>query len=533
MANHFKDPDEQLQAPAPEPFVTLHDEPAHAAPSKKEARRRARRERRRQKHKWYRAPLLFLVSLAGVAAALYAAGYFAFSNVCYPGTTIGGVDVSLMTRSTAVSRLSSSLVNYRLTLTYEDFEWTYTPESTDDILDAGAAFDRIVETNDPVRWPLHLYEALFGTDTAEDVAEEAEELELPSSFDTEAFTAEVAAAVEEYNSGRSGTFDKASAYDEELGAFTVEMARSNQVLDADAVASAALVGLASLARTVELDSSYTVPLAGGATDEELQEICDAANTIISSSITLTMGGTEVGTITGDLLLEWLTMDESYNFSLDEEALADWVGDLADELDTVGSKRTYTRADGEVITVTGGTYGWISDEATLCETIIAAVAEGELGEIEVPTKQEGDVYTAYGERDWGAYIDVDLSEQYAIYYDEDGEILWESGVITANTTKGYETPTGIYYIVKKLRDVTLTGELQDDGSYSYETPVSYWMAFVGGSIGFHDATWQDEEDFGVPGINTTTGSHGCVNLPLAAAAELYDLVEVGLCVIVHK
>ncbi|MFR5732497.1 MAG: L,D-transpeptidase [Clostridium sp.] len=56
-----------------------------------------------------------------------------------------------------------------------------------------------------------------------------------------------------------------------------------------------------------------------------------------------------------------------------------------------------------------------------------------------------------------------------------------------------------------------------------------MPFNGG-IGFHDANWRSK--FG-GAIYQTSGSHGCVNLPPAKAAALYDLVYTGIPVICYN
>ena len=53
----------------------------------------------------------------------------------------------------------------------------------------------------------------------------------------------------------------------------------------------------------------------------------------------------------------------------------------------------------------------------------------------------------------------------------------------------------------------------DGYRSY---VNYWMPFYRG-YGLHDATWRDA--FGGD-IYLDDGSHGCVNLPLEAAATMF-------------
>ena len=60
-------------------------------------------------------------------------------------------------------------------------------------------------------------------------------------------------------------------------------------------------------------------------------------------------------------------------------------------------------------------------------------------------------------------------------------------------------------------------------------VTYWMAFEGNGIGFHDATWQDS--FGGD-TYLDNGSHGCVNLPLSFAEELYSSVYLYMPVYVY-
>ncbi len=42
----------------------------------------------------------------------------------------------------------------------------------------------------------------------------------------------------------------------------------------------------------------------------------------------------------------------------------------------------------------------------------------------------------------------------------------------------------------------------------------------GNIGMHDATWRSQ--FGGD-IYLTSGSHGCINLPLSKARQIYDYV----------
>lgn len=60
-----------------------------------------------------------------------------------------------------------------------------------------------------------------------------------------------------------------------------------------------------------------------------------------------------------------------------------------------------------------------------------------------------------------------------------------------------------------------------------------MSFIGGAVGLHDANWQASSSFSNPNAYLSVGSHGCINLPPSKAAELYDMINVGDCVVVHN
>ncbi|WP_229254276.1 L,D-transpeptidase [Collinsella ihumii] len=139
----------------------------------------------------------------------------------------------------------------------------------------------------------------------------------------------------------------------------------------------------------------------------------------------------------------------------------------------------------------------------------------------------------GGRDWGAYVDIDISEQRVRYYDANDQLVWESGCITGNPNTGHDTPTGIYFINNKEQNVQLTGAKDPEtGEPEYISYVDYWMSFIGGAVGLHDADWQASSSFNDPTAYTWTGSHGCVNLPPDKAAELFNIVQLNDCVIVH-
>ncbi|MDO4436614.1 MAG: L,D-transpeptidase [Coriobacteriaceae bacterium] len=507
-----------------------------------------------------KSALIALGVVAGITAGAYIAGVIAFSNMCYPNTVIADTDVSLMTRSMAAGRIRSAAENYRLTVEGDGFSWTYEPESSSEIIDADAAVGRVIEANDPLAWPVRIVDALAhepeaaqpveSQGTAEgkggtsggaaaagdagDAAASNDDIHLPDSFDREAFSAELGAALDAYNNTRTGTFDAAGAYDSEAGKFTLEKARSNQKLDKEAIERAALQAISTLAKSVTLDDGSYIPLAGGASKKDVQAAIDAANALIGTDVDLKMGGATVATLDGATFAQWMTFDESLKPTLTTEPLTQWVHELAvSKLDTVGSERTYTRADGKKITVSGGTYGWNSNEAELVKLLQDAVANKKVGEVEIPTLQQASTWTAKGERDWGAYCDIDLTEQRVRYYNAAGALAWESGCVTGNPNAGDATPTGVFMLNAKRQNEMLIGfDENKDGKPDYKSPVAYWMPFVDNAIGLHDANWQPMEYFSNPQAYTWAGSHGCINLPTDKAAELYNLIQVGDCVIVH-
>lgn len=487
-----------------------------------------------------------LIALGVVLAVLviaYGGGVVLFGNVCYPNTVIADTDVSLMTRDTAISRVRSSAEGYRLTVEGDGFTWTFDPESASEVIDAEAAVDRTIGANDPFEWPVRLVEALSNTDSnaaVESSADGGEEvsldqIDLPQGFDRDAFLADLDAALDAFNETRTGTFDAAGAYDADAGKFTLEKARSNQNLDKEAIEVAALRAISTLSKNVALDEGSFVPLAGGASESELRAAIDQANSLIGTDVDLKMGGSVVATLDGATFVQWMTFDESLKPTLSTEPLAQWVRDLAEtKLDTIGCQRTYARPDGKVVTVSGGTYGWNSDEQQLVKLLQEAVANKQVGEIDIPTLQNAAVWTAKGEKDWGAYCDIDLTEQHCRYYDASGNILWESGCVTGNPNEGDATPTGVYILNAKRQNETLIGmDMDKDGEPDYRSPVAYWMPFVGNLIGLHDASWQSASVFTNPTAYLWAGSHGCVNLPTDKAGELYNLIQVGDCVIVHS
>ena len=203
---------------------------------------------------------------------------------------------------------------------------------------------------------------------------------------------------------------------------------------------------------------------------------------------------------------------------DEVQLRSFVADLSKKYDTYGRHRSFTKHDGSTMTITAGTYGWWMDQNSTAQAIKEAVSQGYQGDFEPVYFQKA---ASYGTPDYGnSYVEVDLDQQHVYVY-QNGSLVTDTDCVSGKAITGNGTPGGIYALTYKEKDATLVGE-------GYTSPVGYWMPF-NGNVGLHDASWRNE--FGGK-IYVESGSHGCVNLPVAAAGAIFNTIEKGEAVIVY-
>lgn len=236
-------------------------------------------------------------------------------------------------------------------------------------------------------------------------------------------------------------------------------------------------------------------------------------------------GDQMMSLQGGISGSFLTVDQSGLPLLDEagepvvdpEAVKAFVSRLAEEYDTYGKEISFQSTRGDMVQVPGdGTYGTTIDQEAEFEYLMAALAE-KRQEVHIPAYiRQGLVR---GKNDIGdTYIEVDMTEQ-KMYYYVDGELVIETDVVTGHTGRRRGTPQGVNFVYNKQRNRVLRGQ-------GYASPVKYWVP-VKGAIGIHDANWRSE--FGGE-IYKTDGSHGCINTPTEAMAQLYEQVEIGTPVI---
>ena len=269
----------------------------------------------------------------------------------------------------------------------------------------------------------------------------------------------------------------------------------------------------------DIDGMYLKP-GKRQNDEAMAETVRILNTCISTDLTY-LFGEHTEKVDAQRIREWLSYDNDGNVELDEDAVRNFVTEMADKYDTANKPRTFQSHSGEEVTVSGGSYGWLMDQEATYDYLIDAIWAGNTGETYAEYAQTA---VSWSNSDLGdSYVEIDMGSQHVWLYMDGEEEVSTDCVTGLASDPSRKTPEGTYTLYYKESPSVLKGENNE-----YETKVTYWMPFNDG-IGLHDASWRSS--FGGT-IYQTDGSHGCVNLPPAAAKEIYDRVYDGIPIICY-
>ena len=268
----------------------------------------------------------------------------------------------------------------------------------------------------------------------------------------------------------------------------------------------------------EVESYMTPRVRKG--DSKLIAEADRLNQLVGASITYKLPqGDEV--LDGNMLKLWLKKDANGRYTKDEEVfnghIESYVESLAEATDTLGKPHKFKMTGGQETTVESKTFGWQVDVDTETEKLKEDLANN--AKIEREPEYAKRAASMDNNGFGNTYIEVNLSLQHMYVY-RDGRLVLESDLVSGRMTGSRWTPPGIFRLTGKQKHKVLRGPLQPDGTYEWESPVTYWMPFNRG-IGFHDATWRGS--FG-GSIYNYSGSHGCINMPYKKAQALYDIID---------
>jgi len=254
-------------------------------------------------------------------------------------------------------------------------------------------------------------------------------------------------------------------------------------------------------------------------DKELVSKWEVLNKWLGTQITYDWNANEV-IVDGSVIENWILTAEDGTLSIDKSAVEAFVAENAAKYDTYGKSRKFTTTLGVELTLGTGGFGWKTDRAAVTKKLLAYIDEGAVTKAEpvysntAPRKGMNDI--------GNSYVEADLSNQHMYLY-HNGTLVFETDFVSGamNSTPDCVSPAGVFDITYKTTNATLRGG-------DYEQFVYYWMPFFG-NYGMHDATWRWQ--FGGE-IFMTDGSHGCLNLPLDAAATIYSYMYEGYPVICY-
>ena len=457
--------------------------------------------------------------IVGVLLVAYVAGAIVFMNFFPPNTTVAGMDISMKSNGDVAQMLDGVVNDYTIDIAGQNgFSFHATANDIGMTIDSDATVEAMHSDLNPWTWPAIIVQGAH---------DETEQLDI--TCEQSGYDYKIVNAVSSFNRGAVAPTDATIAFNADKNKFEVVPEIPGTQYDSHALLASMSKAVFALEPKITLTDDDLIQPDVFSTDERLINSAELATGLVSANVTLKMADIVVAEINGQNLSQFVHLDENLGVVLDEEGLNNWVVDLSNGFDTVGTERTYTRPDGKVITVSGGAYGWITDAAGLKDQVMEAIKAGQTTTIDIPCEQTAATYNGPGQPDWGSrYIDVDLSEQYVRFYDGDS-VIWESACISGSPDGEHNTWPGVWYITNMQSPSKLIGYLPS-GEKEYETTVQFWMAFEGNGIGLHDATWQPA--FGGSMYAQGYGSHGCVNLPYDAAESLYYMCSVGTPVIAH-
>lgn len=457
-----------------------------------------------QKHKRFPVIPAALCSLLLLGSAAYGMGLYYYQSHFLNGTVVDQVDVSGMT----IDELKAQTENYCLKVEEQKQDGSVLEEEI-----AGKDIDLSYASTEPLeellksqnsfRWfmPGHAEHNTEGLITY-DENKLTSEVQGLRGFEADFFAEPTDAYIADY--------------DKENG-FAIVPETEGNALDFQKTLEAVKASVEQLGEQVNLKEAgcYKAPEVTSE-DEQLLAAQKKLQKYADTTITYTFGENQE-VLDGEQISAWLTVDGA-DVSLDQSQVESYVAELRKKYDTIFRPRTFKTTYGTEIKINSGDYGWWMDSDQEAVELAQMIERGESGPRTPVYRQTA---AAYGAQDYGStYVEINLTAQHLYLY-KDGKQILESDFVSGNSSRGYDTPAGVYSVTYKQRDATLKGE-------NYRTPVSYWMPF-NLNIGMHDANWRSS--FG-GNIYKTNGSHGCINLPPSIAKQIYENIEKGTAVICY-
>ena len=437
----------------------------------------------------------------GIPAGIAVVALVASSLVLIaPGTSVAGVPVGGLTPGAAADAVQRQLAETTVVLVGADGEPEVTGAELGASLDAQALVDRAFSER-----PMWNVTKWFADPTSAAVRIDA------------------AAATEALREAAPDLFlepvDATIAFDAATATYAVTPDVPGAGVDVEAVRLALQAALADGQTRVEVDATpvevpaVTSTATADTSAASLNSMLDAAGFYVGAERTVP--------IDRAVAASWITVeptaDGTFDISADAAAIQPAVDALAPAVNRTAENGTVvTDSGGEVLReITAGVSGRELGDTSNVAADFAAQLSGGNAAFTLPVTEVAPVITTLFRR-----VEVNLSEQRAYVFEN--EQVVGSWYISSGKD-GFNSGTGDFRIRAKLETQNM-GNPDLTKAPNYYTPNVPWVMYYNGDEALHGTYWHD--NFG------TQMSHGCINMPLDAAAFVYTWAPMGTEVSVH-
>ncbi|MEE1228130.1 MAG: L,D-transpeptidase family protein [Lachnospiraceae bacterium] len=456
----------------------------------------SRFEKRNEKKKHIKAKI---VGCFGAVALIYLLGAYYFHTHYFPNTKIGSIKIGMQSEKKAKENLKKELAKFTLKVEEKDGNESISAA------DAGLSYEDLDSIGDLLKKQNH---ALWLFQLGKKNRYQSLTLKVDQN--------KLATAIDQLKVMHPAhpvqSTDAKIKYDKKKKVYKIKKEQIGNIVDPAAFLDGATKAFITVTSTISLkDTTYFQKPAYTADSEAVVTALNTLNGYLNTSINYKDGSLKMK-VKKDDIRKLVTVSDDFKVSIDKKKLRKYVGTTV-----AGTYNNLTSSDGSQVDVPSGMSSWTIDVKKEADALEQDLTENK-SETRKPIYATKGLNRSYGIRH--TYLDVNIGDQ-VVRFAKNGKVVFTSDVVTGNISTGHGTQPGVYRIAFKQRDHLMK---------KYNSFVHYWMPFdTGVGVGFHDAPWRGS--FG-GNIYRTNGSHGCVNMPPAKAAELYSILDTGTPVYVH-
>lgn len=466
-----------------------------------------------------------LAVLAILAAAGGYGGYYGAGHRALPGTTVGDVSVSGMTRAEIVKAVDRAAADAKLSVTGDKVK-----AKTASISEMGVKVDAAKAATDALKRNSSIgayFTAPFTTNRIEP--------QVTSD------SAKLAAFSQSLTEGVEGTFaatEPSVAPNPEKTEFVAVPGKDGQGVPVTDLLNHAKKAVAA-AKTLSYRATLG-PIAPQLDIKTAQKRADEANALVKPQIAVKVGDETVSPEPA-MRVAWVNVPDAG--AKDEPTLK--ADDIKAWTHKIGDKLAVKKIDGERYKNENGDVVRVKREAKdgVEVTNIDQVAQQIVTDIQAKKAYNGAIETKPIQAQWkekviaaGAenlpypaapgekWIDVDLGRHLTTAYE--GATVVHGPLEMVPGGPRTPTVTGTFHIERKYRTKTMRGDNLDGSRYEIEG-VPYAMYFHQG-YALHGAPWRSNFSYEAMG----PGSHGCINLPVSESKWFFGWAPMGTPVVSH-